>query len=97
MFLTFDQLGTCMDINIDVNIDEDEIRNAVVDKAEQEFRKAVENDISNGKIVCDCGSRSFDVETWKVPNGAIEGAAVCRSCNERLPVEIDTEELDNLR
>lgn len=86
-----------IDINIDIDFDEDEFRAAFADQAEEMFREWVENEAGDCHIECDCGSRSFDVETWTTANNALEGAAVCRECNERIPVELDTSDLDALR
>lgn len=85
------------DINIDVEFDEKEFRNTMIDQIEEHARDWLETEAGNGHIECDCGARSFDVETWTNADGRIEAAGVCRECNERTDIEFDTAELDSLR
>jgi hypothetical protein len=85
-------------MGVEFNFDEDAFREQIADAVEERFIEYVENEAGNGDIECDsCGSRSFDVETWQNGNGDWEGAAVCRDCNERVPVELDTSEIDDIR
>lgn len=83
------------DINFD-GIDEDEFREAVADSVEERFLEKVEELVSEGYYECECGSTSFDVRTWKNARGDLEGAAVCRNCNERIPIELEAD-FDELR
>jgi peptide subunit release factor 1 (eRF1) len=84
-------------MDIEFNFDEDEFRNAIADEVESMFIEYVETEVERGNIECDCGSWSFDVETWKNSNDEYEGAAICRDCNERIELEIDTSDIDALR
>lgn len=84
-------------MGVEFNFDEDEFRNAIADHVEERFIDYVETEVGNGDLECDCGSRSFDVETWNTGNGAYEGAAVCRDCNDRIALDIDTSDIDDLR
>lgn len=89
----------CMGFEIDVewNFDEKEFRNMVVDHVEDAVREWLESEAGDGRIECDCGSRSFDVETWTNTQGRIEAAGICRECNERLDIKVDASELEALR
>jgi hypothetical protein len=84
-------------MGIEFNFDEDEFRNTIADAVEEMFIEYVENEAGNGDLECECGSGTFDVETWKNSNGGYEGAAICRDCNERLTLNIDTSDTDDLR
>lgn len=86
-----------MSFDINIDWDEDEFTKAVADHAEAAFLEYVENEVEDGHINCDCGSQSFDIQTWEKPNGEIKGAAVCRECNDRIPVEVDLSDLEELR
>lgn len=86
-----------IEFNVDVDIAEDSIKEAFADAAEDAFREYVETEVGEGNLQCDCGSRSFDVETWSSGSGRIEGAAICRDCNDRIELDIDTSDLDELR
>lgn len=84
-------------MGIEFNFDEDEFKKAFADAAETAFIEYINNEIGERELECDCGSRSFDVETWKNNNNEYEGAAICRNCNERIRLEIDTSDIDELR
>lgn len=83
--------------NIEDDFDEDVFRESIADRIGDMFRAWVEREAGAGRIICDCGSRSFDVETWKTANGELAGAAVCRVCNDRVDIDIDTSDLNDLR
>lgn len=85
------------DIDINIELDEDDFRETVADTAEEAFREWIETEVRDGHIECDCGSTSFDTETWYNGNNELQGAAVCRDCNERINLDIDTSEIDDLR
>lgn len=78
-------------------IDEDEFNAGVADAVEEIVQEWIETELGNGNIECDCGSRSFDVSTWKNSSGKIEAAGVCRECNERTEFDVDMSEIDALR
>lgn len=80
-----------------IDFDEDAFRNKIADRVEEMFIDYVENQAGDGEIECDCGSRSFDVETWKTGSGGYEGAAICRECNQRINLDIDTSDIDDIR
>lgn len=87
-----------IDFNVDIELDEDSFRNTIADVAEEAFIEYVETEAGNGDLECEnCSARAFDVETWKNANGGFEGAAVCRECNGRMNLEIDTSDIDALR
>lgn len=89
-------LGDNMEIDVEVDFDEDEFREAFAEHAKEQFKEWIEGNAGNGGIECDCGSRSFDVETWWGPNDEIKAAGVCVSCNERVEIDVDTSDLDNI-
>lgn len=82
-------------MDIEMDFDEDDFRNAIKDEIEAAFIEYVETEMGSGDLECDCGARSFDVETWE-NNGRYEGAAICRDCNERIELDIDTSDIDDL-
>lgn len=84
-------------MGIDFNFDEDEFRNAIADKVEAAFIEYVETEVGNGELECDCGSTTFDVETWQNGNSGYEGAAICRECDERIALDLDTSDIDDIR
>lgn len=84
-------------MGIDTNFDTDKIMNSIVDEIEKIFIQHVEEQIENGSLDCECGSQEFDVEVWQSSNDSFEGAAICRDCNDRAELDIDTSEIDSLR
>lgn len=86
-----------MDFNVEVDFDESEFKAAVADQIEEMFREHLETEVRRGHIECECGSDSFDIETWYDAADQLQGAAVCRECNERIELDIDTSDIDDLR
>ena len=85
------------DIDIEIEFDEDDFRDAVADQAEEIFQEWIETEVGDGHIECNCGSTSFDTETWYNGNNDLQGAAVCRECDERIELDIDTSEIEDIR
>jgi len=87
-----------MAIEFDIDVDVDEIKEKMIDAVEEQFIEHVENELGDGGFECEnCEARSFDVETWQTSSGDYGIGAVCRECNERLNVDIDTSKLDEMR
>lgn len=85
------------DIDLDISMDRGDIEEAVADEAENLAREWIETEAGDGQIKCDCGTRSFDIETWKNASGEIRAAGICRECNERTEFDVDMSDLDGLR
>lgn len=69
---------------------------ADVDIDHRDFVKNIaesyEKQIEQGGIDCPtdgCDSESFDAELWVSDENHLEGAAICKSCNERIDLNID--------
>lgn len=80
-----------------MSFDEDDLREAILDEAEKLAREWIEEEAGDGHFECDCGSTSFDIETWTNPAGGIEAAGVCRECNTRVDIEVDDSDIEELR
>lgn len=86
-----------VEFNINVEFDEKEIQNAIADHAEELVQEWLESEARDGSFECECGSISFDIETWENANNDIRAAGICRECNDRMEIDVDTSELDELR
>ena len=73
-----------IDIDIDVDFDRDSLLRAIADNYEKQ--------IERGAIDCPnegCPGTAFDAELWIADSGGLEGAAICRDCNDRIDLNID--------
>ncbi|CAM2927945.1 hypothetical protein [Halobacterium salinarum] len=75
-----------VDISFDADID--------VDRREflQGFAEEYEKKVEQGEIDCPtdgCDSEVFDAEIWLSNQNHLEGAAICKSCNKRIDLNID--------
>ena len=86
-----------MVFDIDIEINEDELQNAIINQMDELVEEWLENEAGNGHWECDCGSDFFDVKSWRNADGELKAAAVCRECNERMDIEVDMTELEKLR
>lgn len=86
-----------IEFSVDIDIDKGEFQAAVADQLDEHVSEWLETDARDGAFECDCGSSSFDIETWNESKGEIKAAGVCRECNERMNIEVDTSEIDDLR
>jgi len=62
----------------------------------EELHEAVRADLDDRGFDCpNCGGDSFGVDVWGVGDGIngeeVRAAAVCRSCDARLNVRVDSE------
>jgi transcription elongation factor Elf1 len=86
-----------MDINIDMNIDEDEFKQAIAEQMDEVVKDYLETKAQKGHFECpSCGNEVFDIETWET-QGDIRAAGVCRECNERTPIDVDMSDIDALK
>jgi hypothetical protein len=86
-----------MGANFDDGIDEDSFREAIADGILENMADELQQVVQEGDIECDCGSTAFDIETWKNRQDDIKAAGVCRQCNERMVIEVDTSDIGELR
>jgi hypothetical protein len=71
-------------IELDIDFDEDGLRDALAEKYAAQLEQS-NNECPNE----DCNGESFDAEMWINQSGHFEGAAVCRTCNNRFDLNID--------
>ena len=71
-------------IEFEVDFDTDALRDALAEKYAAQLEQG-DNECPNE----DCKGESFDAEIWTNQSGHFEGAAVCRTCNERFDLNID--------
>lgn len=86
-----------IEFDIDVEIDEEGLQNEIADRFDELVKEWLESEAGEGHYECDCGSYSFDVETWENASGDIRAATVCRECNNRMEIEVDMSDIDQLR
>lgn len=85
-----------MEINIDMNIGEDEFKRAIAEQMDEVVKEYLETKAQKGHFECpSCDNDVFDIETWEAQDD-IRAAGVCRNCNERMPIDVDTSEIDAL-
>lgn len=86
-----------MDINLDMNIDENEFKQAIAEQLDEVVEEYLETKAQKGHFECrSCGNDVFDIETWKT-QGDIRAAGVCRECNERMSIGVDMSDIDDLK
>jgi len=86
-----------MDINIDMKLDEDEFKRAIAEQLDEVVKEYLETKAQKGHFECsNCGNDLFDIETWEAQSD-IRAAGVCRECNERMPIEIDMSDINDLK
>jgi predicted RNA-binding Zn-ribbon protein involved in translation (DUF1610 family) len=86
-----------MDITIDMNIDKKEFKRAIAEQMDEVVKEYLETKAQKGHFECpSCGNDIFDIETWESQD-TIRAAGVCRECNERVPIDVDTSDIDALK
>lgn len=81
-----------MDVSVD--IDTDEFEEKLKNELEKQAVEYLEDELQEGHFECECGSELFDIETWKDNSGEYKAGAVCRECNKKVDIEIDTSDFN---